>query len=196
MRNLRTLRTVALGMTCGLVCATANSAPMTYDIDTNHTYPSFEADHGGMSLWRGKFSGATGTVVLDKDANSGSVDIDIDMSTIDFGHQGLNDHSKTADMFDVEQFPTATYTGNLAGFSGGSPTSIDGTLTMHGVSQPLQLAINTFACRVDPRQNREVCGADASATLDRSDWGVDFGSAFGFKMDVTLRIQIEALVQE
>jgi polyisoprenoid-binding protein YceI len=65
-------------------------------------------------------------------------------------------------------------------------------LTLHGVTKPVTLKINSFLCKPDQRSGKERCGADASAQLNREDFGVSFGKAFGFKMDVTLRIQVEA----
>jgi polyisoprenoid-binding protein YceI len=172
--------------------AGVSAAPVTYDIDPAHTYPSFEADHsGGVSLWRGKFNSSTGKITLDKEAGAGTVEVTIDMKSIDFGHQGLNDHAQTPDIFDTAKFPTATYSGKLAGFRNGAPTMVEGNLTMHGVTKPVNLTINSFKCQPN-RQGREVCGADASATINREDFGVAFGKNFGFDMKVTLRISVEA----
>jgi len=172
--------------------AGVSAAPVTYEIDPAHTYPSFEADHsGGLSLWRGKVNGSTGKITLDKEAGAGTVEVTMDMKTIDFGHQGLNDHAQTPDIFDTAQFPTATYTGRLAGFRNGAPTTVEGNLTMHGVTKPVTLTINSFKCAPN-RQGREVCGADALATINREDFGVAFGKNFGFDMKVTLRISVEA----
>ena len=197
MRTSGTLTAVFSGIALVAAGATAIAAPMTYEIDSNHTFPSFAADHmGGLSLWRGKINGTSGTIVLDKEAGSGSVDITMDMASIDFGHDGLSDHARSADMLDVEMYPTATYSGDLVDFEDGSPTAVDGTLTMHGVSQPVRLAINSFVCRQHPQQGREVCGADASATINRADFGVDYAQNFGFLMDVELNIQVEALIVE
>lgn len=190
----RILQTM-LGVACGALAAAVIAAPVTYEIDSNHTFPSFEADHmGGLSLWRGKVNSTSGAIILDKEAQTGTVDVTMDMATVDFGHQGLNDHAKTADLFDVAQFPTATYSGRLIEFRNGAPTAVDGTLTMKGVSKPLRLTINSFKCQEHPMQRREICGADASATFNRDEWNLDFGKGFGFDMGVTLRIQVEALV--
>jgi polyisoprenoid-binding protein YceI len=94
-------------------------------------HPPFEADHsGGMSVWRGKFNSSAGKITFDKAANAGSVEVTIDMKSIDFDHQGLNDHANTPDIFDTAQFPTATYSGKLAGFRNGAPTTVEGNLTM------------------------------------------------------------------
>src|SRR4051812_36748271 len=90
--------------------ATGVFAADTYTIEPNHTFPSFEADPmGGVSVLRGKFTKPSGTIVLDRAAKTGAVDITIDASTLDFGHEKLNNHAKGADMFDVAKFPTATY---------------------------------------------------------------------------------------
>ena len=183
-----------IGIACGALGATAFAAPMTYEIDPNHTHPSFAADHmGGLSKWRGKINGATGTVTMDKEAGTGTVNITMDMSTIDFGVDALNTHAQSADMFDVAKYPTATYTGKLVGFMHGAPSAVEGTLTMHGVSKPVRLSIDSFKCMAHPMQRgKEVCGADASAKIDRSDFGVTFGQGM-FNMGVDLQIQIEAL---
>jgi polyisoprenoid-binding protein YceI len=170
------------------------AAPVTYNVDPNHTHPSFEADHfGGLSTWRGRFDKSAGTVVLDKEKNSGTVDITIDASSIDFGMPKLDEHVKSAEMLDAAKFPTATYKGTLANFKDGAPTEVDGQFTLHGVTKPLKLSINQFKCMTNPMTKKEVCGADASATFNRSDFGVSYGDKLGFKQEVKLQIQVEAI---
>ena len=177
-----------------LMTGSAIAVPVKYDVDPNHTFPSFEADHfGGLSVWRGKFDKSSGTIVLDKEKSSGSVDVTIDASSIDFGHPKLNEHAKSAEMFDVEKYPTATYKGPLVKFKDGAPTEVDGQLTLHGVTKPVKLTINQFKCMVNPMSKKETCGADASATFNRSDFGVNFGDKYGFKQEVKLQIQVEGV---
>jgi polyisoprenoid-binding protein YceI len=179
-----------------LVAGPSLAAPAKYTIDSDHTYPSLETDHfGGLSTWRGKFKKTSGTIVLDREAGSGSLDVTVDTSSIDMGHDKLNDHVRTAgDMLDVGKYPTATYTGKLAKFVDGAPTEVDGTLTLHGVTKPLKLKIDHFGCRPHPmKKGKEVCGANATGTLNRGDFGVDWGKAYGFNMDTKLEIQVEAL---
>ena len=188
--------TIATTLCATAVIAVAGSAlgaPVKYNIDPAHTYPSFEADHmGGLSVWRGKFNATAGAVTYDKEAQSGTVEVKVDATSIDFGNDKLNKHAQSAEMFDVEKFPTATYTGKLAGFKNGGPTEIDGTLELHGVSKPVKLTINKFLCKPNPMSKKEVCGADASGTINREDFGVSYGKAYGFDMNVKLLIQIEA----
>ncbi|KFI06146.1 YceI family protein [Massilia sp. BSC265] len=166
----------------------------TYKIDPSHTYPSFEADHMGISVWRGKFNKTEGSVTLDRKAKTGTIDIVIDTSSIDFGHEGMNAHAKKADIFDVAQFPTATFKAKSITFTGDVPTSANGELTLHGVTKPLTLTINRFKCIEHPRLKREVCGADASATFNRGDFGITFGLP-AFSPEVKLAIQVEAVKQ-
>jgi polyisoprenoid-binding protein YceI len=180
-----------------LASGTALAAPVLYTIDASHTYPSFEADHkGGLSLWRGKFNKSSGTIQLDRAAKSGSVDITIDASSLDFGHDAMNEHAKSDRIFDVAKFPTATYKGTLAKFNGDNPTEVQGELTLHGVTKPVVLAIHSFKCEIDARSKKEVCGADASASFNRDEFGMDYGKSAGFKMGVKLAIQVEARMAE
>jgi polyisoprenoid-binding protein YceI len=172
---------------------TALAAPIKYTIDSDHTYPSFAADHmDGLSTWRGKFNKTSGTIVLDRDAQSGSLDVTVDMHSIDFGHDKLNDHAKSPEMFNADRYPTATFVGTLTNFVNGAPTTVDGALTLHGVTKPLRLKIDTFLCKPHPMTNKEVCGANASGVFNREDFGVSYGKQFGFQMNVDLNIQVEA----
>lgn len=183
--------------TLALACTTATAAPITYELDPSHTYPSFEADHmAGVSVWRGKFNSSKGQVVLDREAGTGSVEVTVDIASVDYGHDEMNEHAKAKDLLDATAFPTATYKGTLAAFKDGKPTRVDGSLTLHGVTQPLALEIRSFKCMPHPMMKRELCGADAYATFDRSAFGIDAGKDYGFDMTVTLRIQVEALAAE
>jgi polyisoprenoid-binding protein YceI len=183
---------IVLASLAALLGASAFAAPVTYTLDPNHTYPSFAADHfGGLSVWRGKFDATSGKVVYDKDAKSGSIEVTVDMTSIDFGMPKLNDHAKSAEIFDAAKYPTATYSGKFTKFSGSTPTEAEGTLTMHGVTKPVTLKIDSFKCMQNPMSKKEVCGADASAILNRADFGVNYGEKFGFKQEVKLQIQVE-----
>jgi len=181
---------------CSLIGITgsAMAAPVTYNIDPSHTYPSFEADHfGGMSVWRGKFNKSSGTITLDREAHTGNVDITIDMGSVNFGMEKMDTHAKGPDFFDVEKFPTANYKGHFSKFKKDAPTEIQGELTLHGVTKPVTLTLNSFKCMPHPMLKKEFCGADASAMINRADFGVSYGQTYGFKMDVKLSIQVEAV---
>src|SRR6478672_928719 len=127
------------------VAVPALAAPDHYTIDPNHTYPSLEFSHRGLSIWRGKFNRTSGTVTLDRVAKAGTAEIQVDTSSIDFGHDKMNAIAQTADWFNVEKFPSMTYKGTLK-FENDAPSSVEGELTLLGVTRPLQLKINTFKC--------------------------------------------------
>lgn len=171
----------------------AAMAADTYTIEPKHTYPSFEADHMGISVWRGKFTKTSGTIQLDRAAKNGSVDIAIDPASIQFGLVALDDHVKGADMLDVAKFPTSGYKGTIV-FNGDTPSAVDGQLTLHGETHPVKLTINTFKCIMNPMLKREVCGADAIGEFKRSDFGVSYGTP-KFSPVVKLQIQVEAIKQ-
>lgn len=170
--------------------------PVTYQLDPDHTYPSFEADHfGGASIWRGKFDKTAGTVVLDAKAGTGTVEVTIDMASINTGNAKLDEHLRADDFFDVARFPTATYKGNRVRFEAGKPVEVDGIFTLHGVSRPLTLKLLSFKCYQNPILKKEVCGTEATAAFDRSDYGVSSGKDYGFFMKTTLHIQAEGIRQ-
>ena len=177
-----------------LLSFSAFAAPVTYQIDPSHTHPSFETDHfGGLSVWRGRFDKTSGTIVIDKEKGTGTVEVTVDTSSIDFGVPKLDEHTKSAEMLDAAKFPTATYKGTLTGFKDGVPTQVVGELTLHGVTHPLTLSVNSFKCVEFPMDKKEHCGADASGTFNRADYGITFGDKYGFKMDTKLAIQVESI---
>jgi polyisoprenoid-binding protein YceI len=180
----------------GLACGAVSAAPVSYNIDPEHTYPSFEADHMGLSIWRGKFNKTTGKVMLDKSAGTGTVEVAIEAASIDFGHPKVAEYVMGAEQLDAKKFPTISYKGKLERFVNGAPTEVTGELTMHGITRPVALKINMFKCIPHPLFKRELCGADAFGTLDRSQFGLDYAPQWGFKPDVTLRIQVEALAEK
>lgn len=174
----------------------ASAAETRYEIDPQHTYPSFEADHMGLSHWRGKFNRTSGTVTIDKAAGTGSIDITIDIDSIDYGLDLMNAEALKPTLFDAENFPKASYRGTFAKFEDGKPTAVQGTLTLHGVTRPVELRITRLKCMPHPLDKRDWCGADAETTIDRSQFGMDAGKDFGFDMSVALRIQVEAVAEK
>jgi polyisoprenoid-binding protein YceI len=174
----------------------AMAAETTYQLDPGHTSPSFEADHfGGVSIWRGKFTKSSGTVTLDREAKKGSLEATIDMTSVDIGNDKLNEELKSPQFFDTAKFPTATYKGTSMKFKGDVPVEVLGELTLHGVTKPVVLKIESFKCFTHPMLKKEVCGTESTATFDRADFGIDYGKAYGFKMKTVLHIQAEGVKQ-
>jgi polyisoprenoid-binding protein YceI len=192
----RTLPALALAFAAAFAANAASAQSATYTIDPGHTFPAFEADHMGMSLFRGKFDRSSGQVVLDKTAGTGTVSVDIDLSSIHFGNPALDQLMADPKFFDTAEHPTARYEGKLVDFVDGKPTRVDGTLTLRGVIRPVALEIRSFKCMPHPIFKRDWCGADAYGHFDRADFGIVEGREWGFSMDTALRIQVEAVADK
>jgi polyisoprenoid-binding protein YceI len=169
---------------------------ITYVIDPMHTYPSIEFPHMGISVWRGKFDKTSGTIVIDRAAKTGSVDITVKADSINFGLADMDKEAKSDKFFDVAKYPTVTYKGTLK-FVGDEPKSIDGQITVHGVTKPLTLEILSSKCIEHPFYKKEVCGADAQGTVNWAEFGMkqsQYGAGDAGK--TLLRIQVEGARKE
>jgi polyisoprenoid-binding protein YceI len=182
------LASLALG---SLLAAPAMAAPETYDIDPTHTFPSFEVNHLGFSTQRGRFDTTGGRIVLDRAARSAQVEITIDAKSISTGVAKLEEHLRNADFFDVANHPTLTFTSTGAKFNGDKLVALDGRLTLRGVTRPVTLTVTAFHCGLNPIVKKQACGADATATIKRSEFGINYAlPAVGD--EVKLLIQVEA----
>ncbi|KWF93621.1 polyisoprenoid-binding protein [Burkholderia diffusa] len=187
---------IAAGALAASLSFSAFADSATYQFDPSHTYPSFEADHfGGLSVWRGKFDKSSGSVTLDRAAKTGTVDVTTDIASIHTGSAKLDEHLQTAEFFDVSKFPQANYKGTIK-FDGDKPVSVVGNLTLHGVTKPVTLKIDSLKCMPHPMLKREVCGVDAVGEFNRDDFGLDYGKQYGFKMKTKLLITAEAIKQQ
>jgi polyisoprenoid-binding protein YceI len=174
----------------------ALGAPEKYKIDPDHTYPSLEFSHMGISVWRGKFDKSQGNIVVDRAAKTGTVDVTIDAASIDFGLDAMNVKARSDDFFNVAKYPFATYKGTIR-FAGDKPARVDGQVTIMGVTRPAPLAIKLFNCVPHPLLKKELCGADAEGELNWSEYGMKMSKyGQGDAGKVRLRIQVEALKQE
>lgn len=180
---------------CAVITACASiggvDAADRYTIDPHHTYPSLEFTHMGLSIWRGKFNKSSGTVMLDRAARTGSAEIRVDTSSIDFGHDQMNEFAVKEDWLDVAKHPAMTYKGEFR-FRGDTLVAVDGQLTLLGVTRPLNLKVNSFTCIFHPYFKKDVCGADAEGDLNRADFGMTQYSE-GEWGKIHLRIQVEAI---
>ena len=171
---------------------TASAEPKRYELDPQHSFPSFAFSHMGLSVWRGKFDRTKGTVILDRAARRGSVDIHVDPASINFGLQVMNDKARSDDFFNVAKYPHATYRGDIV-FDGDTPVAVDGSITLLGVSKPLKLKIRSFKCAPNPMTRVEICGADVGATVNWGEYGMKLSQyGQGDAGLVQLDIQVEA----
>ena len=173
----------------------AQAEVVNYAIEPTHTFVTFEISHFGTSTNRGRFDKKEGTVQLDRAAKTGKVDLTIDMASISTGTSGFDKHLMGMDFFDVKGNPTSQFTADKFTFNGDKVTEVAGNLTMMGKTNPVVLKATNFNCYQHPMIKREVCGGDFETTIDRSQWGINYGLIFGFPKAVRLLIQVEAVKQ-
>ena len=167
----------------------------TYSMDPTHTFVAFEIGHFGTSTNRGRFDKKEATIAFDRAAKTGKVDILIDTASINTGTVAFNQHLQSAELFDSAKFPTAHFVSNKLVFAGDKVSEVVGSLTFMGKTQPVTLKANNFNCYDNPMLKREVCGGDFEATLDRTQFGLNYGVDWGFPKNVRLVIQVEAIKQ-
>ena len=163
-----------MSLTAALFAALAGSviaAPVTYNVDGSHTYPRFSYSHFGLSTQLSSFKNTSGKVVFDAQAKTGSVDISIDMKSVNTGFDEFNGHIQGEDFLDTARFPTATFKSTKVTFEGDKPKSIDGVLTLKGVSKPVTLTVTSFLAMPHPMMKKPAIGANASTTIKRSEFG-------------------------
>ena len=177
------------------VAGLAQAQSATYAIDPAHTFVTFEASHFNTSTLRGRFDRKDGTVVIDRKAGTGKAEISIDTASVSTGVAPLDGHLKSKDFFNVAQTPEAKFVGDSFAFDGDKVTSVAGTLTLLGKTQPVTLKASNFNCYNNPLLKREVCGGDFETTIARSQWGMNYGNDFGLPDKIRLLIQIEAVKQ-
>jgi len=191
--NHTTCRLAAAALAMGLV-APAFAAPVTYAIDPSHTFPRFSYDHLGLSTQLSRFNQTSGTVVYDKAKQTASVDVVIDMKSVDTGFATFNEHIQGADFLDTAKYPTATFKSTRVTFKDGTPTAIDGNLTIKGITRPVTLQVNRFVNIAHPMQKKDAIGADASTTIKRSEFNAGkYVPAVGD--EVTISLALEAVQQ-
>ncbi len=184
-------RAAALVVAATLAAASAaHAAPESFTLDPAHTVPVFAVSHLGLSVQRGMFTRTSGTVVIDRAERSGRVEVAVDAASLETADR-LRDRILRGDSwFDVERFPTVSYRAQRIVFDGDVPVAADGELTLLGVTRPVRLAIRDFRCGTHSLTRRPLCGAEVTATVRRSDFGMsawlkDVGD------EVTLTIQAE-----
>jgi polyisoprenoid-binding protein YceI len=181
---------------CTTVClaalhAPALAAPVSYTVDPQHTYATFEVNHLGLSTARGRFDRTSGSIVLDPATGSGAIEIVIDTASVDTGLAKRDEHLRAAAFFNVDRYPTMTYKATSLRFDGERLTGAQGQLTMLGKTLPASLEITRFNCGLHPIRKKPACGADAITRIRRSEWGMTtYVPTIGD--EVTIRIGVEA----
>ncbi|HKE39666.1 MAG TPA: YceI family protein [Casimicrobiaceae bacterium] len=177
--------------------AVALAVEDTYVLDPVHSQPMFEIQHMmGFSNQRGTFNKLAGKVTLDRAEKKGTVDITIDTTSVRSLNEKLETHLKSEDFFNVAKYPTMTFKSTNVVFDGDRVVGVDGDLTMIGVTKPVSLKVENFRCGDHPFNKKPMCGAEASVTIKRSEWGMKYGIPKAVSDDVRLILPIEAYKEQ
>lgn len=185
--------TLAATLAAALV-APAMAAPQTYVVDSSHTFPRFSYSHFGYSTQLSSFKQTSGKVVFDAQAKTGSVDISIDLRSVNTGSDDFNGHLQGEDFLDTAKFPTATFKSTRVVFEGDAPKSIEGQLTIKGVTKPVTLSVTSFQAMPHPMLKKPALGANATTTIKRSEFNAGKYAPY-VGDEVRIDIAIEAIAQ-
>jgi polyisoprenoid-binding protein YceI len=177
-----------------LAAGAALAQAETYKIDSQHTFPTFEIEHLGLSTQIGRFNETRGQIVLDAAAKTGSVEVTVNTASIDTGLKALEDELRSASFFNVEKFPTMSFKSRRLVFDGDRLASVDGDLTLLGVTRPLTLRVESMRCATHPMAKRKACGGVVTGTLNRAEFGMTKFAPALLGHEVKLRFPVEALI--
>ena len=184
---------IAVAAAATLTAGAAQAA--NYAIDPTHTFVTFEIGHFGTTTNRARFDKKQGAVEFDRAAKTGKVDITIDTTSVNSGTPAFDKHLQSADLFDAAKYPTIKFVSDKFVFNGDKVSEVTGQLTLLGKTAPVTLKATQFNCYDSPMLKREVCGGDFETTIDRTQWGMNYGVEWGFPKNVRLVVQIEAVKQ-
>jgi polyisoprenoid-binding protein YceI len=187
----RLITTLALS---AAVVAPAFAAPVSYGVEANHTFPRFSYTHLGFTTQQSRFDKTTGTVVYDKEGRTGSVNITIETNSVSTGSTLFNQHIQGEDFLDTAKYPTVTFKSTKVNFDGDKPVSIEGDLTMKGITKRVTLTVTRFLAAPHPIQKKDTIGADAYTIVKRTDFNMG-KYAPAVSDEVRIDIAIEALKQ-
>lgn len=168
----------------------AIASPVTYTLDPSHSFVHFAYSHMGFSHQEQRINKVTGSITFDAASKTGSVDVAIDLRSVDTGSR-LDEDIQGPDFFDTAKFPVATFRSTAVKFVGDKPDTISGNLTIKGITKPVVLKLENFHQGFHPLRRRPAIGADATAKISRAayDMGKDEPLVGD---DVTVRIDLEA----
>lgn len=175
-----------------LAATTAMAAPKTFEVDGSHTFPRFAYSHFGYSIQISRFDNTTGTVVFDADAKTGSVDITIDMKSVNTGFVDFNGHIQGEDFLDTTKFPKATFKSTRVNFQDGKPASIEGQLTIKGITKAVTLTVTSFQAMAHPMLKKDAIGANAFTVIKRSEFNAGKYAPY-VGDEVRIEIALEAI---
>ena len=167
-------------------------APGVWDIDPGHTDLAFVGRHFMVTKVRGRFTDVTGRVVIAPQMSDSSVEVTIGMASVESGSADRDDHIRSADLFDVERYPTATFVSRSVDWSGTSGT-VHGDLTIHGVTRRVPLSVSFEGYVPDPWGGHRAIFS-ARTAVNREEFGITWNMALeagGLLVSKDVRIEIE-----
>jgi len=167
------MKKAVLAYAFAVLATSVSAAPETYSIDPTHSAARFGYDHLGWTFQQHRFDQMTGKIVYDRAAKTGSVDVTIDAKSVNTGYAVFNGQIQGEELFDTAKYPTITYKSTGVKFDGDKLVSIDGDLTIKGITKPVTLTVVSFVAGPHPVQKkREGIGANAVAKIKRSDFNI------------------------
>jgi polyisoprenoid-binding protein YceI len=168
------IRLAAGALALSLLAGTAVAEPVAYEFDKSHANLAFSYNHLGYSTTEGRFGNWDGTLVIDKDDPSkSSIDFTIDITSLDTFFADRNTHFLSADFFDAEKYPTATFKSTKVEKTGENALAVTGDLTIKDITKPVTLTVDVTALGEHPMAKKEAAGFSVSTVLKRSDYGMD-----------------------
>lgn len=182
------------------VAGTVIPAAGTWDIDPGHTDVAFIGRHFMVTKVRGRFTGVTGTVSVAEDPLESTVDVTIDMASVDSGNPTRDEHIRSAELFDVDSFPTATFRSTHVDWRDGTRGTVTGDLTIHGVTRQVPLEV-TFEGHVRDPWGNDRAMFSARTTVDREDYGITWNVALEaggllVSKQITIEIDVETVLRQ
>lgn len=163
----------------------------TYELEDTHAYVTFSYSHLGFSKPVLAFNEVDATAEVNpEDPAASSLSVTIDPASIDSAVEKFDEHLKSADMFDVEQYPEITFVSTGIDMASGTTGTMTGDLTMKGVTKPVTLDVTLNGAGQHPMTGLDTFGISATGTLDRTEWDLGYAApAVGEEVD--LRIEAE-----
>ncbi len=187
------MRKIILASLLMVVPVVGLSAPEKFTIDPDHTYPYFSINHLGFSTMQGRFNETSGEIVIDTANKTGHINIVINAASVDTAHKKRDDHLRSPDFLNAIEFPEIVYTSSKVTINDDNSGLVEGTLTIMGTAKPVTLNVSKMHCGIhpmDPKKKKYVCGFDATTTIKRSDFGINYAlPAVGDEMVLSFGVE-------
>jgi len=163
-------------LTLAALVLPATALAESYTIDPNHTSIYFAINHLGFTTVYGRFDTFSGKITIDWQKGTGAADVTVDAASVDTNVAKRDDHQRSPDFLNAVEFPQITFESTaLQVGEGGTTGTVEGRLTVNGVTRPVSLEVSHIHCGTNPLNQKATCGFDATTRLMRSEFGVNYG---------------------